>query len=619
MKNKFFYTAIGLSLCFFLSISLRAGIFQNSAGGLRCPFTNVDAVHYYFTKLVAEGRVIPSVDTNIQHPEGMNIKKELSIFMEYPIGFSYRFAARFYKVVLDDYIRYFIWIFAALSIFAVFIAARAIGCSSLSGVMAAFFYSFSFASLNRTAGFGYMRENFSLPIIFFFLAFFLKSLEKKSSQLKNNVYLVLAGAFLFVALFSWQFSQFFYLIFGVFAAIALFSGKYNIVKNFLIVSVFAVIAGIAAPYLRENRFLISTPAILMYAIFITYLFAYFKKLQFSFLLALFCLSFAAIKIATFKYSTDFTNYFHVYSLLFYQFKFLGIKPPDPTLIPIDARMLWDVAHSSPNIREVFQYFGVVFLAGALPLGVILKKIFKKEAKDGEIFLVYFTVIFIILYLLANRTMVFLIFFVSILAGEFFAAFKGKILKRIAIALSIFAIIIQFSTDLKVSVYGADTGFITDLLRWIDANTKKSDVILSSPRSSPEILAYTGRPIVLHAKLETKYIRDKSYLWAETLLAGTEEDFYRLCKGWGVNYFAFPKGTYLESGPSSWRYITNNLSKGEDSLGYKFEALPRGHSESKFDRDGFLYEVNISSGFTKPKLKHFELVYQNKYFNVYKVN
>ena len=128
------------------------------------------------------------------------------------------------------------------------------------------------------------------------------------------------------------------------------------------------------------------------------------------------------------------------------------------------------------------------------------------------------------------------------------------------------------------------------------------------------MAYTNRPIILHPKYETKAIRTKANEFNGALLEQGEEGLYRRCKEWNADYLVLHKGIYLRKGGQSIRYVTGNLEAGEDVLAYKLEGLPR--QRKTFEGHGFV--GIIEADYAKPELEHFDLIYRNKRYLVYKI-
>jgi len=114
--------------------------------------------------MIAQGEAIPALDTQIQFPEGLSIRRYITPMMEHVMG-------RIYRVGFEDmaphmFIVRFQICFTALSVFAVFLAAKFTWRFSVVGLLCAFIYAILPAAVMRTAGGNYIREDFALPFIF---------------------------------------------------------------------------------------------------------------------------------------------------------------------------------------------------------------------------------------------------------------------------------------------------------------------------------------------------------------------------------------------------------------------------------------------------------------------
>src|SRR3990167_6201827 len=113
-----YYTVL-LILIFFFAIFIKVTMYENSRKGAFIPFTNVNAFHYYFAKEIAEGRRLKARETRIQYPEGIEVFRKTSIFMEYVTGYLYRGLNRFLNISFDDFTRHFVRIWTSLPLFFV--------------------------------------------------------------------------------------------------------------------------------------------------------------------------------------------------------------------------------------------------------------------------------------------------------------------------------------------------------------------------------------------------------------------------------------------------------------------------------------------------------------------
>ena len=248
-------------------------------------------------------------------------------------------------------------------------------------IFSAIIYSISLSYLRRGIG-SYFLEDFTLPFLFFFLYFFILSVEKM-----NIIYSFIAGVFLSISLLSWHFAQFFYLTFTVIICILFFleDNKYFFAKYFGIIAIFAIISGILFTVLKESQFYSSISIILSSTLIITYIFCNYFKMRKAKIFFIFIMIFISsyILVILLKGTKNYETYGHVFSIYLQKIINLGQKPDNPAVIPFPAKALWVEMFNSPSMNFVFLNFFPMLILGIFSSLIILKDIFKKQVKISE--------------------------------------------------------------------------------------------------------------------------------------------------------------------------------------------------------------------------------------------
>jgi tetratricopeptide (TPR) repeat protein len=131
-----------------------------------------------------------------------------------------------------------------------------------------------------------------------------------------------------------------------------------------------------------------------------------------------------------------------------------------------------------------------------------------------------------------------------------------------------------------------------LLRWISRNTNKRSVIMASHYHSPQLLTYTGRPTNLNDFFESSRLRRKAERFL-VLLYSSEEKLYEFCREQQSDYLLVS--------------VSVGCDPTDDSPLYQagFREMPPGCAAYRliFDPD---------------RSRHFELVYENEMYRLFRV-
>lgn len=564
------------------------------------------AMRYRYASMIGQGKAVPEIDYSIQYPEGLKVRSLLFLTEDWVVGHSYRLLARIRPgIPFDVFFRFFVSFFSSLTIPLVYLLGLLVWRERVAGLVSAVFYAVAPASFARVLG-NYLREEFALPFIFASLILFLVSCTTTSRK-KSYCTAICSGISLLVALSSWHLSQFFLLLFVVFAGLRfiLLRDKYHSFMNcFAILVAFSVLAGIVNPPLRQRVFLASYTMLLAYSILIAYIVRRsFGTGRLGSVLILLSILLLSLFLSS-PLSRTRAEYGHVYSLMIYKLRYLGMKPARPSLLPFDARSIWMAPFNSPSPRNLAYSLGLILPFAVWPLVRLIGRWIKGSIGEGGAALSYFAFLFIPLYLFVRRLEIFLIFFVAALIGGLFV--KRRLFVLVLLPFLAFQLSESWNYG-KITPYqhilarlpGSEwTPSIHDPDPWlifklVSERTDRDGVFLARIGASPVILLYANRRVVLHPIYEAKWIRDKV---GECIGAffGEEEELYRICQKYEVNYILYESNSLLDNSRDSDRYLTDNLNITKRCVAYRMHFAPEA-------------------------LHHFTLIFQTDYFRVFQVH
>ncbi|UCD80273.1 MAG: tetratricopeptide repeat protein, partial [Desulfobacterales bacterium] len=287
------------------------------------------------------------------------------------------------------------------------------------------------------------------------------------------------------------------------------------------------------------------------------------------------------------------NYSHVYALLFYKLKFLGVLPENAGSLPFEAKAMWTSAFVSPQLIELPLMLASSLVFGPIGAGIILLRWFKKEARSYELMIALLASWMFIFFLLIHRMSVFAVFFLALSMGAL-TLVKKKQIRYALFAVLGAALLIQIylQPSFGLHAFRPHQSDVNDLMSFIAAQTEKDAAVLTTFELGPAVAAYTGRPVILHSKFESKLLRDKVKQVYSTLYQG-EQQFFELCRLLKADLFVYQVNMVLSSAPGSMRYLANAIPLESGSAAFMFHFLP-------------------------DRLKHFSLVYQNPTYRLYRL-
>ena len=527
------------------------------------------AFHYRFAKFFAEHPVGDwsqlSHDRSVQYPDTTDDWAEFTVAMEVPVGVLYRWlqpATPFHVFVL-----WYDCLVSSLALIAVFFLARALWRSDVAGVFAAAMYATLYPSYGRTVKNLFLREDFAIPLIIFALFFSVRALQEQ--KMRDQI---LAGLFWLAALASWHLTQF-VLVVGVGAAVLVYLGKGETPRVPWFVFTLAV-GSVVIPVLRAKQLFLSPTMCALYALSLAVWMNGGRKRA----MLVFAGWLITLLAVGFFLQKSYGDYAHVYQLFVYKLRYLGVKPDEPARLPWEARCLWEAAFNTADAREFWhslQWCGPLALVGIWYAW--------RERNVSLRTLALFSLMLIPLAWMVVRYFTFLGFAAAVMAAGLMTRriwWRGAVLFAVAWQL-------VFACRESPSRAPVVPDNYKPLIAWVNKHTPTNAVFLASISEAPVLLAYTGRPIILHSKFENKAIRDR---YREFLAAvyGSEDQMFEFAQRYGADYFVFDDG-FLIAGKDSRRYKADKLGELDPNCAAMlFYAQPQRlrHFEPEFSEKGY---------------------------------
>lgn len=555
-------------------------------------FTSDPAFRFRYMRTFALGETVPALDRAAQWPEGVDTARSFFLTQDAFIGLSYRLLGPLVRgVPPPNFLRWHVSLWSTLSLFVVYLWARRAFGSRRWALLAALVYALALPIYLRTCG-NYLREDFVLPIFFFALYSQVRLVQGGGG---GGWRWFAAGAAAFaLALASWHASSFLYFFATLpLAAAALASNETKNVGRAAGALVVAAVVAYAHPALREKVFAASPSFALAVAVTAAALVGWRWRLKW-WQRAAALVVFFAVAYGVGRPFAAAGEYSHIYTMIFYKLRYLGVKPADPTALPLAAREIWTGPAASPSLAAAAVMLGPPLAVAAVPL----IRNFKKFARGfgtpagyvGAATLAFF-VVFGLLYAVYNRFSVVFIFFVA----AFAAGYGRLVTRRRALAwLLIPAVVIPLEavkafryedrpepwTRLLEVAAASEGGYATNvgdeewrLIRWFGNLPERDEAAVLTPiAASATLLTYAGTPIVLHPIYEAPGMRAKvDECWRA--IFEDEEAFYRVCEKYDVTYVAYHTAFVTNRGTDSIRYTRAVTEVPVSSCAYRMQFDP----------------------------------------------
>ena len=502
------------------------------------------AFHYRFAKFFADHPVSDwgqlAHDRTVQYPDEINDWSEFTVAMEVPVGVGYRWA-KSCGFKLPEFHVWVVWYDCAvgsLTLFGVFLLARALWRNDFAGVMASVLYAALYPSYGRTVRNLFLREDFALPLIVLALWATVRMWQEE----KRAGWEIGAALAWLAALASWHLTQFVFAV-GVGATVLVYLGRGETPRRPWFVLALAL-GAVAVPVLRVKQFWLSPGMCALYALSVAVWINGGRKRA----VGIFAVTAAVLVAGSLVLRQSYGEYAHVYQLFFWKLRCLGVKPVEPGRLPWEARCLWEGAFNTAGWGEWWHS-----LMWCGPLALISISLAVRKKTEMRIFAV-FAVLLVPLAWMVVRYFTLLAVPVAVLAAGM--AVQEAWWKT---AVGVAAACQLWSLDFKPLNRGpVRPGVYRPVVRWLREHTMPDAVVLAGISESPVWWTFGERSVVMHSKFENRRIRERyrEFLGA---LYGSEEELAGFARRYGADYFVYDVGS-LMVGPDTWRYKANQMGE-----------------------------------------------------------
>ena len=612
--NKFWLIGTAVALLCTLVVAIKVhnnlSVPYFSANSSEHFYWTESAFHFRHARMVSDGDSIPVEDMQIQHPEGLRVRRYITPLMDQIYGRLHRWF--FADTELHVFLIYAVSIFSTLSLLACFFAGWSLWQSPWIALICATMYSLVPASTARVTS-SLNREDFALPLLFGSFACFLACMKKQRPAV------VLGGAaMLIVALAGWHLSQFYFQIFvaGLALLVLIYLPESIPRATFTIYVAAVVAASMLLEVLREKAFIGSMALMMSYALLIVMWLSPGRSPRTTRwttigLMIVFIAGGFAIQHRTDSHS-------HVFATVVAKLRYLGQLPADPSLLSFEAKSMWTAGFISPNPEEILLMLGTLLLFLVVAIILWAPRLWRRQVSPEQALVLYFALITCALYLMFQRLSVFAVFYLALLPGlawtlRFrnwrvgltallvicmgFEVIKLPLLRERPIRNrpTAFGRFVAEKTGLPVyrlQQHRPSLPVLSNLTRYLQDHTQDSEAVVSSFELGPSIATYANRPTVLHSSFESKSLRDKVQTVYESLFEN-EQTFYDLCLRYDARYVIHQANFLYGLGPGTLTYNVGRTTLPTSSALFAFHFAPH-------------------------QLEYFHLVHQNKDYRIYRV-
>jgi tetratricopeptide (TPR) repeat protein len=574
------------------------------SAGLYPYYHGESATNFRHTSLISKSGSLPATDDRTWWPEGYSPARVGPNGVEYLTGYAFRVVSLFSDISEKNFAgRLSIFVFS-LSVFTFYAFTQKLWLSRAAGLFAAFLIAFSGPLIAVTHGREFTHGPFSIVLISLHLLFLLGFLRNPTLGAS-----LLASGVAFALLATSEIADLYLVLTAVTVVLAAGPSVIHHRRFLLAHLVVMVFAGVLLPHLRAERFLLGWP--LIFVLLSTgYLFA--KSVLparipgWVYIIA----TTAAITLVAKTFTVGGIDKLSYLEYWLYRFRFAFGKPDDPNALTDAARFIWTHAHSHPSPYTILVFFlPLLFLVPPVITSLRHLRSSGKTTVWPPIALAAFgTALFLL-----DRSAVFAaVLFLYPLVAISARSINRHVRTRVGpIAVAALLILMQslpvgkanaiyhlassfgFSTApsdgfLWVSIGNADQ----ELVRHLLTRSSVGDTQLAPPTISSLMTAFAGRKTILTPGVFTVEAMERTDSYMSKYY-DHEDELFAVCDSEGIKYVLYSIDLLLDTSDYSPRYYAGISEVDKRSLAYEMHFEPQ-------------------------NLKHFNLVYQNDNYRLFRV-
>lgn len=500
------------------------------------------ALLYYITERIIEGGGLPPedfrADPRVEYPEVSDLPAMFSVCQEFLLAWCYLLAGG--DVPLHVLCVWVMGVFASLTVVGVYGLALELTRSTRWAMLAAAIWLILEANY-RTIGFILIREDFSIPCFAAHLY-----LAARAMRTRGWIDIAAAAAALVLAASSWHAMRFIVAI-EVLCVLAWFvrTGQNPLRARWAwSIPLIVAVASALIPVLRSRAFFVSLPMQMMLAMLLA---AQLDRRREHSSVRVRLIAIAALGITagaslalSMVSGEGQGDYSHVFALLKAKLLHLGALPSDPSVLPFEARLLWDGPFETATVGYLLGGLGVTILMPLIAAGSAIRG-WATGRGDGRLMvLMAFTVAATISSYMVSRTVVLLGLIVPVVFVIMMRKLRPRPLRTILVACAVLLQLFIFGSWLsryRIPWYAhaERNAVLATLIDWIEENIPKGEPIAADFVTSTAILAHTRHPAILQPKYETARSRRRIEEFLTTFNHGTTAEFRELIERYKCRY------------------------------------------------------------------------------------